>query len=135
MTIITDRVDSDGIITIDSAKCSGCGTCVAVCKDLSLKLADGKVTINQEPIFGCIACGHCAAVCPNNAIMVEGRTLSSRDFIQIPSKEEKTSYRELYSLVLARRSVRDFQDREVEPDIIDKSFSYQLQHPWVSIQR
>ncbi|MGD9679130.1 MAG: nitroreductase family protein [Vulcanibacillus sp.] len=120
MTIVTSRANSDGRITIDANLCTGCGLCVDVCKDFSIKLKDGKAIINDEHLFGCIACGHCVAVCPFEAIMVEGRTLSKKDFVDIPDNKIRSNYEQLYSLMKARRSIRDFEDKEVEEELINQ---------------
>lgn len=53
------------IIVIDQDKCSGCGTCVAVCPYEALELKDGKSTLKENT---CTGCGACAAVCRNKSI-------------------------------------------------------------------
>ena len=40
--------------------------------------------------------------------------------MEIPSKESRATYEQLKSLMLARRSIRDFRDKEVEREVIDK---------------
>lgn len=120
MAIPTSRTNEKAKVTIDYDKCKACGTCAQVCKDFTLRLEDGKITIDRDPIFGCMACGQCVAVCPNDSIKVEGRTLSSQDIVEIPEKESKTTFDQLYSLMFARRSVRDFKSGEIDRDIIDK---------------
>ena len=94
--------------------------CAKVCKDLTLQLIDERVIISNEPLFGCIGCGQCVAICPNDAITIEGRTISMEDFVTIPPKENRAGYIELYSLLLSRRSVRDFKEKEISEEIIDK---------------
>ncbi len=120
MAIVTSRANSNGIISIDIERCTGCGLCVKVCKDFSLKLKEGKASINDNSLFGCLACGHCVAVCSVDAIMVEGRTLKKDDFVKIPDKNLKSNYEQLFSLMKARRSIRDFNDKEVEKELIEK---------------
>ena len=118
MSITTSRASGNGKITIDTAKCSGCGTCVAVCSDFSLELKEGKATVSGDELFGCIACGQCVAVCTKNAIMVTGRTLSEKDFIDLP--EKVTDYDGLKSLMLKRRSIREFKDKPVPRELVEK---------------
>lgn len=119
MTIKTSRADTNGVITIDPALCTGCGLCAIVCKDLSL-IVDGIAKINTNPIFGCVGCGQCVAICPSDAIMVEGRTLSRTDYVEIPTKEFRADFDQVYSMMLARRSIRDFKNKKIDSELIDK---------------
>jgi ferredoxin len=52
-------------VVIDQDKCSGCGTCVAICPYEALELKDGKSTLKENT---CKGCGACVAVCRNNSI-------------------------------------------------------------------
>lgn len=120
MTVKTTRADTDGIITVDSNKCTGCGLCFSVCTSFSLKIEDNIAKVNESSFIGCIGCGQCVAVCPNDAIMVEGRTLTKEDFVKIPTADSKTNYDQLNSLLFARRSTRFFKDKNIDQEIIDK---------------
>ena len=120
MSLITSRTNENAIVEINRTLCNNCGLCIKVCKDLTLQFIDKKVGVSSEPLFGCIGCGQCVAICPNDAITVAGRTLTMDDFATIPSKESRASYNELFSLLLSRRSVRDFKEKEVPEDIIEK---------------
>lgn len=119
MTIETSRADTDGVITIDPILCTGCGLCAIVCKDLSITV-DGIAKISNNPIFGCVGCGQCVAICPSDAIMVEGRTLSRTDYIEIPNRESKAAFSQVYNLMLARRSIRDFKNKKIDSELIEK---------------
>ena len=44
----------------DTEKCVGCGLCVKVCKENSLKLIDKKIVFNREL---CVNCGDCIRSC------------------------------------------------------------------------
>jgi ferredoxin len=50
---------------IDTSKCTGCGTCVDVCRRDAIKLVGGIAQIIPEL---CINCGLCARKCPEEAI-------------------------------------------------------------------
>lgn len=120
MAIPTTRTTTAGQIFIDEDLCTGCGDCVSVCKDFSIVLAGGKVRKSDNPCFGCIACGHCMAICPTGAIQVTGRELSPSDVFGIPGLEDAADYKALLNLFLRRRSIREFEQREIGNDVIDK---------------
>ncbi len=120
MAIKTGRADKAAVVLIDYDKCTACGLCVKVCKGAPLYMEGNKVFIDQSNFFGCVGCGHCAAVCPVECIRVEGRELSSADMIRLPDSVSRSNYNQLYSLMLSRRSIREFKEREVEQEIIDK---------------
>ncbi len=120
MAIITGRTNENATITIDYSKCNHCGLCVKVCKDLTIQFKNREVIISDKPVFGCVGCGQCVAICPNEAISISGRTLSMSDFIPLPLKEDRAEYDKLYSLLISRRSVRDFKDKAVPIDVVKK---------------
>lgn len=105
---------------VDIEKCNGCGLCATVCGDNSLVMSEGKASVSDKPVFGCIACGHCMAICPEDAISVTGRTLSPEDLFILPEAGEAADYDRLLNLLKRRRSVREFQGKPVEPDKIEK---------------
>ncbi|MCO5383175.1 MAG: 4Fe-4S binding protein [Methanosarcina barkeri] len=114
MAIPTARHSETATVRIDYEKCKACGLCAKVCKGAPLYLENDKVWVDQTRYFGCIGCGHCAAVCPTGAIVVEGREISQTSFMDIPAKETRAENEELMALMLARRSIREFEEREVE---------------------
>lgn len=120
MPIPTSRTKEDARITIDAEKCNGCGLCVDVCKDFSIIMQDGKAIESGQAVFGCIGCGHCMAICPKGAIKIEGRFTSADDLFPLPDKAEMTSYDALLKLFQRRRSIREFKDKPVEQELIDK---------------
>jgi nitroreductase len=60
------------------------------------------------------------AVCPTDAIRISGRDLQPEDVFPIPPTSSRTAYPELQSLLLARRSTRNYRKEEVSPEIIQK---------------
>lgn len=118
MAIPTSRTSVAARIQLDPEHCNGCGLCVSVCKDFALRLEQGHVALSGNPIFGCIGCGHCMAICPHGAIAISGRTLSPDDLFALPPRETATTYAPLLALLQRRRSIREFQDRPVAPELI-----------------
>lgn len=120
MPIMTRRAKGNAEVIIDHEKCNLCGLCVMVCKGKPLYIENERLMVDQSILFGCIGCGQCAAVCPQKCIVVEGRELSAKDLIDMPPREQRADYEQFQALLLARRSTRDFKDREVEPEVVQK---------------
>ncbi|MCF8069891.1 MAG: nitroreductase family protein [Desulfobacterales bacterium] len=121
MAIKTGRSDKVAEVIIDHEKCTLCGLCTVVCKGAPLYIENDRVNVDHSRIFGCIGCGQCAAVCTENCITVVGRTLLDGDIAdELPPEETKATYDQLKSLLLTRRSIRDFKKEEVPQDVIEK---------------
>lgn len=120
MAIPTTRTKEKATISIDTDKCTSCGQCVVVCNDFSLCLENDKVRISNTPAFGCIGCGHCMAICPTGAIEISGREISKGDLFDLPPEKSAANYEQLLALFQSRRSVREFLDKEIEPEIAEK---------------
>lgn len=120
MPIPTSRTKENARILIHEEKCNGCGLCIDVCKDFSLVKENGKVAVSASPVFGCIACGHCMAICPQEAIEINGRCMSAEDFYTLPAESESADYISLTNRLTRRRSIREFKDKEVEKELIEK---------------
>jgi NAD-dependent dihydropyrimidine dehydrogenase PreA subunit len=56
------------IITIDEAKCNGCGNCITACAEGALALVDGKARLVKERY--CDGFGDCIGECPTGALTV-----------------------------------------------------------------
>ena len=78
-------ISEDGLSTIDTEKCTGCGICVKECPKGIIQLvpAGKEVSIlchstekgsevRKKCEVGCIACETCVRVCPFDAISMEG---------------------------------------------------------------
>ncbi len=120
MAIPTSRTHEAAKLHFSPDLCNGCGLCVQVCKDFGIRIVDGKAQSTEQPLFGCIGCGHCMAICPHDAITIDGRCLSASDLIEMPKRSEAADYRSLNNLLQRRRSIREFKDTAVEPELIEK---------------
>jgi ferredoxin/nitroreductase len=120
MAIPTSRTKESAEIRINTEKCNGCGLCVSVCNDFSIIIDNNKVKKSNTPVFGCVGCGHCMAICPLGAIEIFGRELSPEDLFDLPNKERITGYEQLLALFQHRRSIREFKDKNVEAELIEK---------------
>ena len=120
MAIKTSRTSEKATVKIDFTQCSDCGLCSVVCKDLTLTMQNGKITIDNNPVFGCVGCAQCVAVCPEDCIEVEGRTIVMDDIVPLPQAKTAANYEQLDSLLFKRRSIRDFKDKAIEQEKIDQ---------------
>ena len=120
MALKTGRAFDVAQVTINQSECIACGNCIAVCKGAPLLMVNGRVFIDQTRLFGCIGCGHCMSVCPKSCITVHGRDITKDDIFKAPDKKEQATYDQLLSLLLSRRSIRNFLDKPVEKAIIEK---------------
>jgi Fe-S-cluster-containing hydrogenase component 2 len=52
---------------VDSSRCTGCGTCVAICPARAIGVVDGVASVDQAR---CDLCQKCLAICPDGAIVL-----------------------------------------------------------------
>lgn len=55
-------------LSVDDAKCTGCGTCLEVCPHEVLRLVEKRVRIEDRD--ACMECGACSRNCPFGALSV-----------------------------------------------------------------
>jgi ferredoxin len=122
MGVISSLGEVSGVPVIDRDACIRCGDCAAACATgvLSLDAATNEVRIDPTASFGCIACAHCMMACPAGAIRVEGRRLSPSDVVPLPPREARATPEQLEALMLARRSIRKFQDKPVSAEQLNR---------------
>ena len=63
-------------LTINEARCKGCGLCVTACPKQILALSDKINEKGYNPVMmtdqeKCIGCAFCATMCPDTVIKVE----------------------------------------------------------------
>ena len=63
-------------VLLDTAKCTGCTTCLRHCPTEAIRIRDGHAVISDER---CIDCGECIRVCPHKAKKAVCSKLSSMD--------------------------------------------------------
>ncbi|MCF0142058.1 MAG: nitroreductase family protein [Parasporobacterium sp.] len=104
------------MFTIDKSLCIDCGTCVDECHNCALTQGSEGVEYNPSK---CIMCGHCLAVCPRDAIMIDGDGYDCEDVeeFNFSKKQDPSKIREM---IMMRRSVRRFEEKEVPDEVIQQ---------------
>jgi len=120
MPVMHSMYREAGKIEIDESSCRHCGQCAQICEIGVLAMDNGRLRVQEESPFGCIACGHCMMVCPSGSIKVTGRDISPADLLPLPPPEKRATADALAALMLSRRSVRHFSDREVDKEITER---------------
>lgn len=98
-------------IEINREKCTGCGMCKRDCPANNLVLVNKKAEVKTQ---SCIMCGHCVAICPKAAVSISG-------FDEPPMEIEKPVIlepRRLMDAVRTRRTIRQYKEKSIEPDVI-----------------
>ena len=111
-----ERAAMRAIINVDGEKCIHCGMCVRDCMQQCLALgADGMPELDYRGGYGgCGACQHCMAVCPTGALSWGG--IDPEALRPAGSVDAE----DMLSLIMSRRSVRQFKDADVPPEKLRK---------------
>jgi len=107
------------IMGINFEKCTNCGQCIKDCPMRNYIMDE----LQKQTVFdskGCILCGHCIAVCPDNAIIYKDMRDDVVNFEANQEPSELISYDEMHQFLRAKRSVRQYQSKKVQIDVIEK---------------
>lgn len=100
------------MVEILSDKCIGCGLCAEDCPAKNLAVAEGKAKVRGK----CMECGHCFAVCPKGAVQITDYPADG--IIEFGNEVPMSCGDELLNLIKSRRSIRNYQDRKVEKEVL-----------------
>lgn len=104
------------MVQIDRDKCLHCGACIRDCIVEILKTdSDGVPFLPQELEKHCLNCQHCLAVCPAGAVTCHG--VSAAD---CTSNGELPEAEKMFNLLRQRRSIRQYQDENIPPEVMQK---------------
>lgn len=108
------------MIWIIQELCTDCGICSDVCpRHIPVTTKNGSqisTRLSLERTDMCMECGHCVALCPHHAIEVE--SLDRDEFIPVESLDFDDA--QLLLLLKQRRSIRNYRDKPVPRQIIDR---------------
>lgn len=96
--------------------CKRCLLCSEVCPNKILFRNDSnEMTTRTDRL--CFKCGQCMAVCSTQSIIVDGLTYE-HNFFKLP--EESSYENSFYDMTHTRRAVRNFQDKPVPKELLEK---------------
>ncbi len=106
-----------GLVTVDKDKCKKDAICAMECprRIISMDGEDGHPMIAEEKEAFCMVCGHCVAVCPHGAMSIAGVELADCPDIE---RELDLSEEQAEQFLRSRRSIRVYQDKEVEEEVM-----------------
>ncbi len=103
---------------IDLEKCRKCGLCAEICPVGLLEQDEaGIVRFVPERQDICLECGQCMAICPADAVRA-AHYCYEKHLFDLP--ENTIDYAGLHNFFANRRSVRNFREKPVEPELIEK---------------
>ena len=107
------------LFCVDAEKCNHDGICVEACgrRLIEMREPDSLPTLIAGLEDLCINCGHCVAVCPTGALALH--TMRPEDCPQI-KKELLIDLEQAEQFLRSRRSIRNYMDRPVERDKLNK---------------
>jgi len=98
--------------------CTRCDECVRDCPSQIIEAqGTGVPIITADNELKCMRCQHCLAVCPTGAVSILGKQPGdSTEF----TREALPDLDTMELLVRARRSVRRFREKDVDPELIGR---------------
>jgi nitroreductase/NAD-dependent dihydropyrimidine dehydrogenase PreA subunit len=104
-------------IAVDHDLCERDGECMAVCsRKLIVADADGYPVSVADGEAVCLRCGHCLSTCPHGALELRG---VAPDECAPVDSDGALGEEAVRSLLMGRRSVRDFRERAVPRETIE----------------
>lgn len=102
--------------TVTDSLCTRCGLCAADCPSgIIAQKGNALPTIRPDQEAECLQCQHCLAICPTAAISILGK--NPADSLPL-SADSFPRFEQMALFLRGRRSVRQYKDENVAPDLI-----------------
>lgn len=102
---------------IDVETCIGCGQCASDCPAMIISMETGLPAIKTDLEKYCIRCMHCVAICSEGSVSLNG--YGPLDGIPM-SVDQLPKPEQLEMLIKGRRSIRNYQNKNIDSQLIDK---------------
>jgi nitroreductase/Na+-translocating ferredoxin:NAD+ oxidoreductase RNF subunit RnfB len=131
MPLLRPEGIQNGIMEVDSEKCTSCGLCIKNCPFKCWEMGDEDVPKLKED-YACFSCSNCMVSCPVDAVsMVQHYRVDGGFFdtgfpaYKMPeaakdAEGNPTEYTEVEKTILNRRSMRNFKDKPVPEPLINR---------------
>ncbi len=104
-------------ITINHQTCTQCGICTEVCPNKILfKDENNHISTRPDRINLCFVCGQCMAVCSTKSVQLNGLKYD-KDFFEFSTLDSENTF---YQLIATRRAIRNFKDKPVPHELMEK---------------
>ena len=115
---------------INQEKCKKCKLCIEVCPVNIIETdTNNNVNFIEEKINICLKCGQCMAVCSAKAINIKGYNYKE-NFDNLP--ENSVNYENFINFIANRRSIRNFKNKKIEKELVNKIISSLYYTPYGS---
>jgi len=107
------------IVEINKETCTKCNACAIACgASLIIPVENDFPHFYPGADQFCMRCGHCVGVCPTGSLIHQEMPLE-----QCPPIDKKLepSFEQVCQLIKSRRSIREFQDKPVPREVIEKA--------------
>ncbi len=111
--------------SVDKERCISCEACVSDCPVHVLTMEKDTPVVGTDRESMCIKCLHCLTVCPTGAVSVGG--FDPDDCVDMENMLPEADKME--ALIRGRRSVRKYQDENVEPAVMERLLQVAWQAP------
>ena len=106
------------LVEFNMETCTKCAACIAACPGcIIIPQPDGSPRLFPGADNVCIRCGHCVGICPTDSVV--HKEIPLEQCLPIDTKLH-ASPEQVSQLIKSRRSIREFQEKPVPRDIIER---------------
>lgn len=104
------------LVEVNKDTCTKCGLCAVVCNMIYFKEGSYPRQVPGTDEF-CMLCGHCVGICPTGSLTHKEMPPEQTPVID---KKLEASFQQISQLIKSRRSIREFKDKDVSKEEIER---------------